>query len=91
MVILGGLIRDKTTSTDTRVPLLGDIPFLGSIFKSTSRDIEKQYLLVFLRPTVLKNSNSMQQATQRKYSHIPDESGEGSESEDISELFDGRN
>ena len=91
VVILGRLILDKTTSTDTRVPLLGDIPFLGSIFKSTSRDIEKQYLLVFLRPTVLKNSNSMQQATQRKYSHIPDESGEGSESEDISELFDGRN
>ena len=89
VVILGGLIRDKTTQTDIRVPILGNIPILGNLFKSTSRDIEKQYLLVFLRPTVLDDSSSMKQATERKFSHIPDDSNEGRTSEDIPELFDG--
>ena len=89
VVILGGLIRDKTTQTDIRVPILGNIPILGNLFKSTSRDVEKQYLLVFLRPTVLDDSGSMKQATERKFSHIPDDSNEGRTSEDIPELFDG--
>lgn len=89
VVILGGLIRDKTTQTDIRVPILGNIPILGNLFKSTSRDIEKQYLLVFLRPTVLDDSSSMKQAAERKFSHIPDDSNEGRTSEDIPELFDG--
>ena len=89
VVILGGLIRDKTTQTDIRVPMLGNIPILGNLFKSTSRDVEKQYLLVFLRPTVLDDSSSMKQATARKFSHIPDDSNEGRASEDIPELFDG--
>ncbi|MAW30082.1 MAG: type II secretion system protein GspD [Gammaproteobacteria bacterium] len=89
VVILGGLIRDKTTQTDVRVPILGNIPILGNLFKSTSRDVEKQYLLVFLRPTVLDDSGSMKQATERKFSHIPDDSNEGRTSEDIPELFDG--
>ena len=89
VVILGGLIRDKTTQTDIRVPMLGNIPILGNLFKSTSRDVEKQYLLVFLRPTVLDDSSSMKQATARKFSHIPDDSNEGRTSEDIPELFDG--
>jgi len=89
VVILGGLIRDKTTQTDIRVPILGNIPILGNLFKSTSRDVEKQYLLVFLRPTVLDDSSSMKQATERKFSHIPDDSNEGRTSEDIPELFDG--
>ncbi len=89
VVILGGLIRDKTTQTDIRVPILGNIPILGNLFKSTSRDVEKQYLLVFLRPTVLDDSGSMKQATKRKFSHIPDDSNEGRTSEDIRELFDG--
>ena len=89
VVILGGLIRDKTTQTDIRVPILGNIPRLGNLFKSTSRDVEKQYLLVFLRPTVLDDSGSMKQATKRKFSHIPDDSNEERTSEDIRELFDG--
>ena len=89
VVILGGLIRDKTTQTDIRVPILGNIPILGNLFKSTSRDVEKQYLLVFLRPTVLDDSSSMKQATERKFGHIPDDSNEGRTSEDIPELFDG--
>ena len=89
VVILGGLIRDKTTQTDIRVPILGNIPILGNLFKSTSRDVEKQYLLVFLRPTVLDDSGSMKQATKRKFSHIPDDSNEERTSEDIRELFDG--
>ena len=89
VVILGGLIRDKTTQTDIRVPILGNIPILGNLFKSTSRDVEKQYLLDFLRPTVLDDSSSMKQATERKFSHIPDDSNEGRTSEDIPELFDG--
>ncbi len=53
VIILGGLIRDKETQAESRVPLLGSIPGLGALFRSRTKNIEKQNLLVFLRPTVL--------------------------------------
>src|SRR5690606_1051376 len=74
-----------------KVPLLGDVPLLGRLFKSTSRDREKLNLLVFLRPTVIRDEKSAQAATQRKYRDIWQveiiSSGNGGNPED---LFRGR-
>ncbi len=55
-IILGGLMRDTLTRTSTRVPLLGDLPVVGSLFKSSKSNREKSELLVFLTPHVVRTS-----------------------------------
>jgi general secretion pathway protein D len=90
VIILGGLIRDKITDVNSRVPLLGDIPLLGHLFKSSNKIREKQNLLVFLRPTVLATREDIRDQTQRKYSGIWEVQIEGRDPLDaISDLFDG--
>ncbi len=54
-VILGGIIRSTVTATTKKIPLLGDIPFLGNLFRSTDRSKQKTELLVFLTPRVVRN------------------------------------
>jgi len=61
VVVLGGLMRDNITTTVNKVPLLGDIPIIGHLFRSTSHDKQKTELMVFLIPHVVDND-----ATNRK-------------------------
>ncbi|MBA57787.1 MAG: type II secretion system protein GspD [Gammaproteobacteria bacterium] len=90
VIILGGLIRDKETLSNSRVPFLGSIPGLGLLFKSSTKSMEKQNLLVFLRPTVLDNRSSISNVTNRKLGNIYEIEIEGTASSDaIYELFNG--
>ncbi len=92
VIILGGLTRDKETSSVTQVPILGSIPLLGFLFKSTIRSIEKQNLLVFLRPTVLATREDITIQTQRKYTSVYEIKIEGTDpADEISDLFNGIN
>ena len=70
MVILGGLIDENVQESVQKVPLLGDIPVLGHLFKSTSSTKQKRNLLVFIRPTILRDSESMNQLSHGKYNFI---------------------
>ncbi|MCB1644259.1 MAG: type II secretion system protein GspD, partial [Pseudomonadales bacterium] len=91
VIVLGGLMRDKTNNTSTKVPLLGDIPVLGHLFKTSSTSVERSNLLVFLRPTVLSSKEEVKTQTARKYSGIWEVEIEGRDPYTaISELFDGR-
>jgi len=54
-IILGGMIRNQITSTVNKVPVLGDLPLLGNLFRSTNNDHQKTELLVFLTPTVVRD------------------------------------
>jgi general secretion pathway protein D len=56
-VILGGLISERIVETETKVPLLGDIPWIGNLFKSVSRQKEQQNVLFFIRPRILQGSD----------------------------------
>lgn len=69
-IILGGLIQDDVTINDGRVPFLGSIPAIGWLFRSESRSNTKRNLLIFLRPTVIRDSAGADSATQRKYDEI---------------------
>ncbi len=69
-IVLGGLIRDDVTINDNRVPFLGDIPALGWLFRSESRSNTKRNLLIFLRPSVIRDKASADGLTQRKYDEI---------------------
>jgi len=91
IIVLGGLIRNNTTNTVNKVPLLGDIPFLGRLFKSTSTDNEKKNLMIFLRPTVLDSVDKIKEVTARKYSGVWEVEIEGTEPRNsLSELFNGK-
>jgi general secretion pathway protein D len=69
-VVLGGLIRDNVIQSETRVPLLGSIPVLGYLFRSESTSIQKTNLLVFIRPTILRDDEELRGATALKYNAI---------------------
>ena len=93
VIILGGLIRDKETQGESRVPILGSIPGLGMLFRSRTLSLEKQNLLVFLRPTVLKSSSDISQAIERKFSRVFEFEIEGTgnySSDRLSDLIDGK-
>ena len=69
-IVLGGLIQDDYTDNVRKVPLLGDIPLLGNLFRSTGKDQTKLNLLVFLRPTILRDQDAASEITRRKYEDI---------------------
>ncbi|MFP6794613.1 MAG: type II secretion system secretin GspD [Pseudomonadales bacterium] len=90
VIIIGGLIRDKETSNESKVPLLGSIPGIGFLFRSTSTTTQKQNLLVFLRPTVLDSRAAITSATQRKFNSVYEVEIEGRDPANvISDLFNG--
>ena len=72
VVVLGGLMKDDLQTGEQKVPLLGDIPLLGRLFRSTSDTVVKSNLLIFIRATVLRDDESMRGATAEKYKYIYD-------------------
>jgi general secretion pathway protein D len=93
-IILGGLIQDDITVNDSRVPLLGSIPGIGWLFRSESKSNTRRNLLIFLRPTVIRDTASANAVTQRKYEEVWEVEilvpGATAPAEP-SELFEGRN
>jgi type IV pilus assembly protein PilQ len=65
-VMIGGLSSDSDTETKTKVPLLGDIPLLGELFKHKSKSHERRSLLVFLTPTIVRSSEDNQRLLQQE-------------------------
>ncbi|UPQ88047.1 type II secretion system secretin GspD [Vibrio sinaloensis] len=70
MIVLGGLIDERALESESKVPLLGDIPYLGHLFKSTSTQVEKKNLMVFIKPTIIRDGMTADGITQRKYNFI---------------------
>ena len=70
VIVLGGLIQDDVTQADSKVPLLGDIPVLGRLFRSSKETRIKRNLMVFLRPTVVRDGAGLAALSGRKYSDI---------------------
>ena len=67
IIVLGGLISDDVQESERKVPLLGDIPLLGRLFKSTTTSRSKKNLVVFLKPTIVRDVADMQLITNKKY------------------------
>ncbi len=70
IIVLGGLIEDTYNSTRSKVPLLGDIPFLGALFRSESRTRKKTNLMVFLRPVVMRDQAAANSLSLDRYDYI---------------------
>ncbi|MCC2617053.1 type II secretion system secretin GspD [Aestuariibacter halophilus] len=69
-IVLGGLIDEDVQESVSKVPLLGDIPILGHLFKSTTTNKRKRNLMVFIRPTIVRDGVTMNKISQRKYNFI---------------------
>lgn len=69
-IVLGGLIQDDTTGSTQAVPGLSKIPVLGRLFRSDSGTREKRNLLVFLHPTIIRDGQSVNALTQKRYGQV---------------------
>lgn len=67
-VVLGGLMDEQTKEEISKVPLLGDIPVLGYLFRSTANSTSKRNLMVFIRPTILRDADVYSGISSNKYS-----------------------
>ena len=70
ILVLGGLIEDRFVTSKSKVPLLGDIPFLGALFRSESRERKRTNLMVFLRPIVMRDADSANRFSLDRYEQI---------------------
>jgi general secretion pathway protein D len=70
ILVLGGLLKDEFSDGESKVPLLGDIPILGNLFKSRSRSRDKTNLMVFLRPVVMRNQDDANALTLDRYEYM---------------------
>ncbi len=70
LIVLGGLMDDQAGESVAKVPLLGDIPLIGNLFKSTADKKEKRNLMVFIRPTILRDGMAADGVSQRKYNYM---------------------
>lgn len=71
-IVLGGLIRDDVREVENKVPILGDIPLLGWLFRSKTISHKKSNLMVFLRPSIVKDKASAEDMAHKKFNGIWD-------------------
>lgn len=69
-IVIGGLIDETVNESVDKVPLLGDIPFLGALFRSTKSSTVKRNLMIFLRATIVRDDQTMMELSARKYALI---------------------
>lgn len=70
IMVLGGLLEDKVQTNNDSVPLLGDIPILGNLFRYERRERVKTNLMVFLRPFVIRDAQASRGITQDRYNFM---------------------
>ena len=70
ILVLGGLIDDGVTETEQRVPFLGDIPLLGEAFKASTSAKVKRNLMLFIRPTIMRNTSMNLAASSKRYNEL---------------------
>lgn len=64
-VIIGGLMKDNVTYTESKVPVLGDIPLLGYLFKSSKKNVYKTNMLIFITPYIIKDNGDLEEVTRQ--------------------------
>ncbi|CAB4052435.1 type II secretion system secretin GspD [Paraburkholderia phenoliruptrix] len=70
IIVLGGLMQDKYSNGNSKVPLLGDVPWIGQLFRSEEKSRTKTNLMVFLRPVIINDWDTAQAVTSNRYDYI---------------------
>ncbi len=76
IIVLGGLIRDDAVDTHQWVPVLGKIPIIGFLFRKKRKTAVKNNLMVFLRPTIVREPEDLSLITEERYEFIRNEEAE---------------
>ena len=69
-IVIGGLLNEDVQESESKVPLLGDIPLIGRLFRSTSSSVSKRNLMVFIRPTIVRDDSTINEISAAKYGLI---------------------
>lgn len=70
LLILGGLIEDTYTQSESKVPILGSVPLLGRLFQSSSKGKDQQVLMMFIRPTIIRNPEDAKNLSDERFQHL---------------------
>lgn len=70
IIVLGGLMQDNYQVSNSKVPLLGDIPWIGQLFRSEQKTRQKTNLMVFLRPVIISDRDTAQAVTSNRYDYV---------------------
>lgn len=70
ILVLGGLVEQMDQSSESKVPFLGDIPIAGNLFKTSGRSSDRRNLMVFIRPTIIRDQESARATTNKKLDYI---------------------
>jgi general secretion pathway protein D len=79
ILVLGGLLEDVLRESEQRVPILGSLPVIGALFRVRKTDMVKTNLVVFIRPTILRDASHVTIETNSKYNYIREVLRENSE------------
>lgn len=94
LLVLGGLMQDQESDSEAKVPLLGDVPLLGWLFRDDSRSADQNVLMMFIRPTILRTSEDASAVSKQRYEYLrqyqtdTENEEDINMSEDIFEMFD---
>ncbi|MYL25595.1 type II secretion system protein GspD [Halomonas sp. 22501_18_FS] len=97
-IVLGGLINEDYRVSQSKVPLLGDIPLLGALFRSETKTRQKRNLIVFLRPTILREEGEADEVARTQFKRLWEVNlgmngekteGEQPERPEMEEMFEG--
>ncbi|MGU3390919.1 type II secretion system secretin GspD [Sphingomonas sp. M1A8_2b] len=70
IAVISGLLDDNERRTIEKIPLLGDIPVLGNLFKSKAKQRSKTNLMIFIRPTILRTAEDSRKLTEQRYGYV---------------------
>ena len=72
-VVIGGLIQDQDQDTISKIPFLGDIPFLGWLFKTNHKERHKTNLMIMLTPRIIKDTRDMAEVSDQQKNRFSEE------------------
>ena len=70
IAVISGLLDDNERRTIEKIPLLGDVPIIGNLFKSKARSRSKTNLMIFIRPTILRSAEDDRRLTEQRYGNV---------------------
>ncbi|WP_434115630.1 type II secretion system secretin GspD [Paraburkholderia caffeinilytica] len=76
IIVLGGLIQDNYSEGNNKVPLLGDIPVIGSLFRAENKNRTKTNVMVFLRPVIIRDAQTTASISENRYDYLRQQAGD---------------
>jgi general secretion pathway protein D len=73
IAVIGGLLDENERRTIEKIPLLGDLPVIGNLFRSRGRERNKTNLMIFIRPTIVRSPAEQRAVAARRYDYIRDQ------------------